>query len=151
MFSQYNTPSTPLPLKIGQKFWTSPLIFNYFLLLLLINLYSPLFLCKMIYIGTGKVEETVPFPSADLLVQAFMYCSLPSTSTRKLVPFPLHLRAKLFPSPYIYEQSCSLSLQNYEQTCSSFPADLRARSTRFQNFQLWRLISFNWSPQCKRV
>ena len=37
---------------------------------------------------------------------------------KKLFRFLQLLRAKLFPSPYIYEQTCSFSLQNYEQTCS---------------------------------
>ena len=72
----------------------------------------------------GKVEETLPFPSA---------------TTSKVVPFPLHLRANLFLFP-----------AELRANLFPFPADLRARSTRFQNFQLWRLISFNWSPRWKK-
>ena len=45
--------------------------------------------------------------------------------------FPEHLQTILFPSLYIYKQSCSLSLHNYKQTCSLFPPELRARSTTF--------------------
>ena len=47
----------------------------------------------------------------------------------------------LFPSLYIYKQSCSLSLYNYKQTSSLFPQELRARSTRFL---IWGLISLYW-------
>ena len=60
--------------------------------------------------------------------------------------FPEHLQTILFPSLYIYKQSCSLSLHNYKQTCSLFPQELRTRSTRFL---LWGLISFYLKPKNK--
>ena len=52
----------------------------------------------------GKVEETLPFPSA---------------TTSKVLPFPLHLRANLFLFP-----------AELRANLFPFPADLRARSTR---------------------
>ena len=52
----------------------------------------------------GKVEETLPFPSA---------------TTSKVVPFPLHLRANLFLFP-----------AELRANLFPFPAELRARSTR---------------------
>jgi hypothetical protein len=55
-----------------------------------------------------------------------MYCKLASNYLRisnediLKISFPLldELRPILFLSLYIYEQSCSFSLQNYDQTCS---------------------------------
>ena len=68
---------------------------------------------------------------------------------KKLFRFLQLLRAKLFPSPYIYEQTCSFSLQNYEQTCSLSLQNYEQGVQDFKNFNFGGLFLLTGAPNEK--
>ena len=86
------------------------------------------------YLEAVSQFEEVFFPSLVIYEQSY---SLPPESTSNLIPFRLNLRAILFLSASIYEQSCSFPLQNYEQSYS-FPLQIYEQGV--QHFQFPSII-----------
>ena len=58
-------------------------------------------------------------------------------------PLPDELRPILFLSLYIYDQSCSFSLQNYDQTCSFSLQNYEQGVQHFQKFNFRCLFLLN--------
>jgi hypothetical protein len=72
-----------------------------------------------------------------------MFSNINHLQLKNSFPLPDELRPILFLSLYIYDQSCSFSLQNYDQTCSFSLQNYEQGVQHFQKFNFRCLFLLN--------